>query len=294
LKQVKRKKKKEQEDREWLKLLIEKKIVCKFNMESDESESLTSSALSISAQNVVQKYCDACLKQPVSGHMHNDCQKYCDSLSKEVGYKAYGGTTLDNSDAGKREKMCSREENVSVVQKTNRENVQMIKLIPHPKFSKHNGNMSLETIQEEPVCLSNSHCCMLNGIECIYQHRPCHMNKNYKSDMPISFHEHHVIEKKAYKILPSDVTKLNPYAVSKENILSQRIRFMWKKMNAAFDDICSLYNKIPEPDGNQDLLRRSKRAAEFSCRFSRNYVYQLRQQVSIFCSVCKLCSVLGE
>jgi len=292
LKQVKRNKKKEQEDREWLKLLNERKIACKFNMESDESESLTSSAVSVSAQNVVQKYCDVGLKQPVSGHVHNDCQKYYDALSNKAGSEAYAGTKLDISDTVKREEMYTREENVSVVQKTNPENVQMIKLLSHPKFSKHSGNMSLATIQEEALCLPNSHCCMLNGTECISQHRPCHMNKNYISDMPKSFHEHHMIEKKAYNVVPSDVTKLNPYAISKESILSRRIRFMQKEMNTAIDDILTLYNKIPEPDGNQDLLRRCKRAAEFSCRFSRNYLYQLRQQVSVLCSVCKLSVVL--
>lgn len=290
MKQVKRNKKKEQEDREWLKLLNERKIARKFNVESDESESLTSSAFSVSAQNV-QKYCDVGLKQPVSGQVHNDCQKYCDALS-EAGSEAYAGTRLDISDTGKREEIYTREENLSVVQKTNTENVQMVKLLSHPKFSKHSGNMSLETIQEEALCLPNSHCCMLNGTECISQHRPCHMNKNYISDMPKSFHVHHMIKKKTYNVVPSDVTKLNPYTGSKESILSQRIRFIQKKMNAAIDDILTLYNKIPEPDGNQDLLRRCKRAAEFSCRFSRNYLYQLRQQVSILCSVCKLSSIL--
>lgn len=291
MKQVKRNKKKEQEDREWLKLLDERKIACKFNMESDESESLTSSAFSVSAQNVVQKYCDVGLKQPVSGHVLNDCQKFCVALINEAGSEAYAGTRLDISDTGKREEIYTREENVSVVQKTNTENVQMIKLLSHPKFNKHSGNMSLATIQEEALC-SNSHCCILNGTEYISQHRPCHMNKNYTSDMPKSFHEHHMIEKKAYNVVPSDVTKLNPSAISKESILSQRIRFIQKKMNAAIDDILTLYNKIPEPDGKQDLLRRCKRAAEFSCRFSRNYLYQLRQQVSILCSVCKLSNVL--
>jgi len=291
LKQVKRNKKKEQEDREWLKLLNERKIARKFNMESGESESLTSSAFSVSAQNVVLEYCDVGLKQPVSGHVHNVCQKYCDALSNEADSEAYTGT-LGISDTGKREEIYTREENVSVVRKTNTENVQMIKLLSHPKFTKHSGNMSLATIQEEALCLPNNHCCMLNGTECISQHRPCHMNKNYISDMPKSFHEHHMIKKKTYNVVPSDVTKLNPYAISKESIHSRRIRFIQKKMNAAIDDILTLYNKIPEPDGNQDLLRRCKRAAEFSCRFSRNYLYQLRQQVSIFCSVCKLSSVL--
>lgn len=292
MKQVKRNKKKEQEEREWLKLLYERKIACKFNMESDESESLTSSAFSVSAQNIVQKYCDVGLKQPVSGHVNNDCQKYCDERSNEASSEAYGGTRLDISDTGKREEICTKEENVSIVQTTNTENVQVIKLLSHPKFSKHSGNMSLETIQEEALCLQNSHCCMLNGTECISQDTACHMNKNYISDMPKSFHEHHMIEKKAYNVVPSDVTKMNPYAISKESILPQRIRFIRKDMNAVIDDILSLYNKIPETDGNQDLLRRCKRAAEFSCRFSRNYVYQLRQQISIICSVCKLSSVL--
>lgn len=292
MKQVRRNKKKEEEDREWLKLLNERKIACKFKIESGESESLTSSAFSVSAQNVVQKYCDVGLKQPVSGHVHNDSQKYCDAHSNEASSEAYEGTRLDISDTGKRKEICTSEENASVVQKTNTENVQMIKLLLHPKFSKPSGNMSLETIQEEALCLPNSHCCMLNGTECVSQHRPCHMNKNYTSGMPKSFHEHHMIERKAYNVVPSDVTKLNPSAISKESIFSQRIRFIQKKINAAIDDILSLYNKIPEPDGNQDLLRRCKRAAEFSCRFSRNYLYQLQQQVSILCSVCKLSSVV--
>lgn len=292
MKQVKRNKKKEQEDREWWKFLNERKIAYKFNVESEESEYLTSSAFSVSAQNVVQKYCDLGLKQPVSGHVHSDCQKHCDALSNEAGSEAYAGKKLDISDTGKREEIYTREENVSVVEKTNTENVQMIKLLSHPKFSKHSGNMSLVTIQEEALCLPNSHCCVLNGTECISQRSPCHMNKNCVSGMPKSFLEHHMIEKKAYNVVPSHVTKLNPYAISKESIHSQRIRFIQKKMNAAIDDILTLYNKIPEPDGNQDLLRRCKRAAEFSCRFSRNYLYQLRQQVSILCNVCKLSSVL--
>jgi hypothetical protein len=292
LKHVKRNKKKEQEDREWLKLLNERKRACKFNMESDEYEYLTTSAFSVSAHNVLQKYYDVCLKQPVSGHVHNDCRKYYDALSNEAGSDAYGETMLDISGTEKREEVCTREENVSFVQKTNPENVQMIKLLSHPKFSKHSSNMSLETTQEESLCLLNGHCYMLNGTECVHQHRPCHMNENYGSDMPKSLHEHNMIEQKAYNVVPSDVTKMNTYAMSKESILSQRIRFIQKKMNVAFDNILSLYHKIPEPDGKQDLLRRRKRAAEFSCHFSRNYLYQLRLWVSILCSVCKLSSVL--
>jgi hypothetical protein len=198
------------------------------------------------------------------------CQD-CDSLSKEAGSDSNGGTVLDISDAGTRE-ICSREENVLFAQKMN------------PKLSKHYNNVSLETIQEESVCPPNSHCCMLNCIECSYQQRPCYMNRSYKPDMPKSFHVHHASEKKSHTLLSSDVLKQAPYGVSTESMLSQRIRFMWKKMDAAFDDILSLYNKIPEPDGSQDLLRRCKRAAEFSSRFSRNYLYQLQQQVCILCS----------
>lgn len=57
--------------------------MCNCNKKNDDSESLTSSCLSISVQNVLQKYCDAGMKQPVCGHVHGVCQKYWGAGQKQ-------------------------------------------------------------------------------------------------------------------------------------------------------------------------------------------------------------------
>lgn len=277
---VKRNKKKKQEDKAWLKLLTERRKKCKWNTENDESESLMPSALSISAQNDFQKYYTADLSVPGSEHMQDDCQKY-DAVSNESVTEGYRGTVLNISDLGKKY-MHGRDGNVSVVQKTNKEHVLMAKVLSGPTFFKHRNNASSETIQEETLCSADSQYCMLNDIECIHEKMPVEVNISYKSDLLESSQEHCIFEKELYHVLPPAVPKLNFRGTSKEGIHSQRMRIIWKKMDAAFDGILNLYDKIPEPDGSQDLLRRCKRAAEFSSRLSRNYLYQLRQQVSIF------------
>lgn len=40
-------------------------------------------------------------------------------------------------------------------------------------------------------------------------------------------------------------------------------------------------NEVTLPDGEEDYQRRKKRAAEFSSRLSRNYLYQLSREVNI-------------
>ncbi|XP_023707272.1 uncharacterized protein LOC111864327 isoform X3 [Cryptotermes secundus] len=169
--------------------------------------------------------------------------------------------------------------NVSVVQKTNKEHIQMAKVLSEPTFFKHRSNVSSETTEEETLCSPDSQYCMLNDIEGIHEQRPVEVNISYKSDLLESSQEHCVFEKELYHVLPPVIPKLSFHGMNKESIHSQRMRIIWKKMDAAFDGIVNLYDKIPEPDGSQDLLRRCKRAAEFSSRLSRNYLYQLRQQV---------------
>jgi hypothetical protein len=243
------------------------------------------SHLSVAVQNDPQKYCNADLKLSGSGHMQDDCQK-CDAISKETVLKAYRGTMLDMSDAGKRDKH-GREENVSVAQKTSEEHAQISTALSDNKFIKYNSRTPLETIQEEALCSPHSQYSVLNDMECIYQERPFDMNKNYKSDMLKSFHEHYILEPNSYHVPSPAVPKQNLCGTNKDGIHSRRIRTIWKKMDAVFDGILNLYGKIPEPDGSHDLVRRCKRAVEFSSRFSRNYLYQLRQQVGILCGMCK-------
>jgi hypothetical protein len=280
VKSVKRNKKKEQEDQAWLKLLTKRRKKCKWNTENDESESLMPLALCASAQNDLQKYYSADLRVPGSEHMQDDCQKY-DAVSSESVTEGYRGTVLNISDLGKKY-MYGRDDNVSVVQKTNNEHVQKAKILSEAKLFKHRSNASSETIQEETLCSPDRQYCILNDIEYVHEQRPYEVNISSKSDLLESSQEHYVFEKELYHVLPPAVPKLNSHGMSKEGIHSRRIRIIWKKMDAAFDGVLNLYDKIPEPDGSQDLLRRYKRAAEFSSRLSRNYLYQLRQQVSIF------------
>jgi hypothetical protein len=250
------------------------------------------SVLSKPTQSDPQKYYNADLELPGYGHMQ-DCQEHYGAISLEAVSKAYRGTMLDISDDVGEKDIHGREEIVSFLQKTN-EHVQMVKTLSDTKFINHNNNTALETIQEEPVCLPDSQYSMLNDTECIYQQRSFDMNKNYKSDMPKYFHEHNVLDKSSYHISPPAVPKLNHCGINKESIHTQKIRIIQKKMDAAFDGILHLYGKIPEPDGIQDSLRRHKRAAEFSSRFTRHYLYPFQQQVSILCSICKLYSMLRE
>ncbi|XP_021941509.1 uncharacterized protein LOC110840645 isoform X3 [Zootermopsis nevadensis] len=114
------------------------------------------------------------------------------------------------------------------------------------------------------------------------------VNSSYRSDKPKSNHEHYLPEKTSYHVSQPAVPKLHHCGTNKESIQSQKIRIIWKKMDAAFDGILHLYGKIPEPDGIQDFLRRREREAEFSSRFTRNYLYPLKQQV------CELKKQIGE
>jgi hypothetical protein len=211
-------------------------------------------------------------------------------VSVEAVSKEYSGAMLDISDDVGKKDLHGREEIISVLQKTNKVHVQMVKTLSDTKFINYN-NTYLETIQEEPLCLLDSQYSMLNDTERIYQQRSFDMNKDNKSDMPKSFHELGVLERSLYHVSAPAVPKLNYYGMDKEGIHSQKIRILWKKMNAVFDGILNLYGKIPEPDGSQDFLRRHKRAAEFCSRFSRNYLYPLQQQASILCNICKLYSM---
>jgi hypothetical protein len=210
----------------------------------------------------------------------NDLQKY-GAVSNESVTEGYKGTVSDISDLRKKY-IYDGDDDVSVLQKVNKEHVHMAKIVSDTTFFKHRYNASSETIQEETLCSQDSQYCMLNNTECIYEQRQFEVNENYKSDLLEASQQHNVFEKGLCHVLPPGVPKLNFHGMSKEGIHSRRIRIIWKKMDAVFDEILNLYKKIPEPDGSQDLLRRCKRAAEFSSRLSRNYLYQLRQQVSIF------------
>jgi hypothetical protein len=232
----------------------------------------------MSAKNAIQKFHTADLSVPGSEHMQDDCQKYGAVSSVKEEYK---GTVLDISDLRKK-CIYDKDSNVSVVQKTDKEHVQMAKLLSDTTFFKHRGNASSEIIQEEALHSQDIQYCMLNNTECIYEQRQFEVNRNYKSDLLEASQQHNAFEKGLSHVLPPGVPKLILHGMSKEGIHSQRIRIIWKKMDTVFNGILNLYDKIPEPDGSQDLLRRCKRAAEFSSRFSRNYLYQLRQQVSIF------------
>nr|CAD7432148.1 unnamed protein product [Timema monikensis] len=65
-----------------------------------------------------------------------------------------------------------------------------------------------------------------------------------------------------------------------------------KKMEATLDKIIELINKVPVPDGIEDLARRRHRAVEFNSRFCRNYLYQLRRHVCELNKYCKMASQL--
>jgi hypothetical protein len=270
--------------------LSERKKECKCNI---DSKSVIPLVLSTPTQNDHQKCYSADLEVPGYGHIQ-DCQEHYNAVSLEAASKTCKGTTLSVSDDLGEKHIRGREEAVSVLQETSKERVQMVKTVSDTKFINHNNNISLENIREEPVCLPDSHCSMLNGTEYFYQQRLFDMNKNYRSDMPKSFHEHYALEKSSYHVSPPAVPKLNCCGISKDSIHSQKIRIIRKKMEAAFDGILHLYGKIPEPDGIQDFLRRHKRATEFSSRFTRNYLYPLQQQVSTLCSTYKVYSIPRE
>jgi hypothetical protein len=214
-----------------------------------------------------------------SAHLQDGCQNYY-AVSNESVTEAYKGTVLDISDSRKKY-IYGRDDDVSFVQKANREHVQMAKILSDTKFF-NRSNASSETIEEATSCSPDSQCRTLNNTECSYEQGPVEVNRSYKSDLLEASQKQYVYERDFCHVLPPTVPKLNIPGTSKEGIYSQRIRIMWKKMDAVFDGILNLYDKIPEPDGSQDLQRRCKRAAEFSSRFSRNYLYQLRKQVSKF------------
>jgi hypothetical protein len=75
------------------------------------------------------------------------------------------------------------------------------------------------------------------------------------------------------------VPKLNPCKIHRDGSYFKRIRNMQKKIGDAFESLLQQLQNIPEPDGSQDLMRRHKRAVEFSTRFTRNYLYHLHQEV---------------
>lgn len=53
-----------------------------------------------------------------------------------------------------------------------------------------------------------------------------------------------------------------------------------RKISTVLDSIFYELDRIPLPDGENDLLRRQQRVAEFSTRLSRNYLYDLGRQIT--------------
>ena len=65
----------------------------------------------------------------------------------------------------------------------------------------------------------------------------------------------------------------DPIAVTK--ILS-----LQRKISTVLDSISYELDRIPLPDGENDLIRRRQRVVEFSTRLSRNYLYDLGRQIT--------------
>lgn len=73
----------------------------------------------------------------------------------------------------------------------------------------------------------------------------------------------------------SDVIFTRPDPLVVEKVLA-----IQRKVFSILDEISFRLDRIPLPDGDRDLTRRLQRVAEFSVRFSRNYLYDLGRQVA--------------
>ncbi|XP_049941877.1 uncharacterized protein LOC126418876 isoform X3 [Schistocerca serialis cubense] len=73
--------------------------------------------------------------------------------------------------------------------------------------------------------------------------------------------------------------KNNKYDETKDSIFAWRLMTIREKLEVTLLNVYLSISNIPEPDGLQDFIRRRQRAAEFTSRFCRNYLYQFHRQV---------------
>ncbi|XP_049838262.1 uncharacterized protein LOC126283855 isoform X1 [Schistocerca gregaria] len=66
---------------------------------------------------------------------------------------------------------------------------------------------------------------------------------------------------------------------TKDSIFAWRLMTIREKLEVTLLNVYLSISNIPEPDGLQDFIRRRQRAAEFTSRFCRNYLYQFHRQV---------------
>ncbi|KAH0569124.1 uncharacterized protein LOC123260216 isoform X1 [Cotesia glomerata] len=71
----------------------------------------------------------------------------------------------------------------------------------------------------------------------------------------------------------SHVVRIDP-------VVAHKILGVQTKISELLDEISYRLCRIPQPDGDIDLKRRQQRVMEFAVRFSRNYLYELRRQMS--------------
>ncbi|XP_046741128.1 uncharacterized protein LOC124408316 isoform X1 [Diprion similis] len=74
--------------------------------------------------------------------------------------------------------------------------------------------------------------------------------------------------------------KAEDFYARPDPIAVQRVLAIQKKVSSLLDEISFRLDRIPLPDGDRDLSRRLQRVAEFSVRFSRNYLYDLGRQIT--------------
>ncbi|XP_057327556.1 uncharacterized protein LOC130668971 isoform X1 [Microplitis mediator] len=70
------------------------------------------------------------------------------------------------------------------------------------------------------------------------------------------------------------------HAVRIDPVVAHKILGIQAKISELLDEISYRLCRIPQPDGDIDLKRRQQRVMEFAIRFSRNYLYDLRRQMS--------------
>ncbi|XP_023246122.1 uncharacterized protein LOC106643390 [Copidosoma floridanum] len=96
---------------------------------------------------------------------------------------------------------------------------------------------------------------------------------HYNSDL--NYHSSPDISPDRFSNDDDDSIPVHPDPVAVSKILA-----LQKKISVVLDSILFELDRIPLPDGENDLLRRQQRVAEFSTRLSRNYLYDLSRQIS--------------
>ncbi|XP_069703119.1 uncharacterized protein [Periplaneta americana] len=289
MKHVKRNKVKEKEEREWLEYLNRnKEEEPSFITHHNAAERMLEYDLSEEEQDELQDYYNNKLKEPERQVVWHDYLKEYEEILKDSALEPSKTTT--HIHAERIEDKWDVDNDERVQQKANEKHMPTSKKNSDIKFLSDTGNEApLEIIHEEHSSSNESDYSMLSDIEYNIPQSPMNKNRNYNSDIPNYSKEH--CERNLYveplTIVPKlnlceinkDVPKLNLCEINRDGIHSRRMRNSQKKIDVTLDGILKMLNNMPEPDGNQDLLRRLKRAAEFSARFSRNYLYQLRRQM---------------